>query len=623
MKNRNLRKKRKKSVEKFINSSLEQIKSNFINNERLLYCNLSIQGKKAEFITKIVFLSVLLGMSLFFIFSLLNLQISLLMLNEFLILSFSFLFLILFFSLFFILKSKIFKTYNFLCFSNVKLYISHSYGRLYSFNSIFLRDIKAISFKYKKRSSMNNFRGNVMIYTNEPKLSPIIVKNMKNLLNLQNVIESIIYEYGHVKERLDESITKKNYHLPLTIELSKKRNNKILKKLKRLKITNYISIPSIFILILLFLFFYFQGDLIFNLDSNTNLLIFQILTLFGFIFTTIYGPLFIVSLLVTIKKINERILPENSRLIIYENNLTVKHNGKSTSVDFNEHVFLKPIIVGKPTRQILSWTNFIDGFQIINPINDEKVLTFGPIDYFTELYEFIYCHVLKWKKSNSFLLDRKTLEELVTNDLGKRFNEIENLNEKKEYYIERTDYNLINQPIPYYILQNFQNYLDPDEEIIYYHVPKISFKKNVALIISIMIYSIIMFYLMFYLPTIDFSYFFVIIIIIIISVFPLIFCCFSSMSLTGKILLKKSIFAFSNKKILIKYNKVYCFVPYKNIKFIEKKESRNRASVNIFLKNEMLNSPFLLKDIISIPLMKKENEIFKKINYIIKKYKES
>ncbi|MGQ4876067.1 MAG: hypothetical protein ACP6IY_18530 [Promethearchaeia archaeon] len=462
-----------------------------------------------------------------------------------------------------------------------------------------------------------------MIYTNEPKLSPIIVKNIKNLLNLQNVIESIIYEYGHVKERLDESITKKNYHLPLTIELSKKRNNKILKKLKRLTITSFISILSIFILMIFFLIFYFQTDIIFNLDNNLNVLIFHIITLFGFIFIMIYGPLFIISLLLTRKKINERILPENSKLIIYENNFTVKDDGKSTSMDFNDHVFLKPIIVGKPTRQILSWTNFIDGFQIINPINDEKVLTFGPIDYFTELYEFIYCHLLQWKKSNSFLLDKKTLEELINNDFSKRFSEIESVNEKKEYYVEITDYDLNNQPVPYHVIQNFQNYLDPDEKIIYYHIPKISFKKNAAIIIFFIIYSIIIFYLIFYLLIIDFSYFFVIFIIIIISVFPLIFCCFSSMTLTGKILLKKSIFAFSNKKILIKYNKVYCFVPYKNIKFIEKKESRNRANVNVFLKNEMLNSPFLLKNIISIPLMKKENEIFKKINYIIKKYQES
>ena len=94
-------------------------------------------------------------------------------------------------------------------------------------------------------------------------------------------------------------------------------------------------------------------------------------------------------------------------------------------------------------------------------------------------------------------------------------------------------------------------------------------------------------------------------------------------SLSGKLTMKKSIFVFTNQKIIAKIDKDILMTPYLNIASISSMKRKTQYEIEIMLNNPIESSPFMNKFVMYIPHVPKHSDLLDRINHLRKERTQS
>ncbi|MFX1259740.1 MAG: hypothetical protein ACFFAN_17950, partial [Promethearchaeota archaeon] len=162
------------------------------------------------------------------------------------------------------------------------------------------------------------------------------------------------------------------------------------------------------------------------------------------------------------------------------------------------------------------------------------------------------------------------------------------------------------------ILQPILNYLNPDEKVCFIFKPEINTNKNIILIL-VGIFCLIMFFAILF---ISFVLFFVLFLPITIgAIWGILNIC----SLSSKLTMKKSIFIFTNQKIIAKIDKNILMTPYLNIASISSVNRKTQYEIEILLKKPIESSPFMNKFVMYIPHIPKNSDLIERIKHLRRK----
>ncbi|MFX1307907.1 MAG: hypothetical protein ACFFDG_13935 [Promethearchaeota archaeon] len=198
------------------------------------------------------------------------------------------------------------------------------------------------------------------------------------------------------------------------------------------------------------------------------------------------------------------------------------------------------------------WDEKFDEINIFLNSSDIN-LEFGPLSNFTDLYEYFYCYFFVWKAKNGYFFTMDQLKDLSIEtkiiDQTPKYKDFEK--EFKGMEIDfKSSYNDIYQEI--------QNYLDSDEKIMLYYIPKKTPKHE--------------------------------------------------------------IYIFTNKKVIFKYSRKYDISLYSNIGAIARHNAKQKTyGISLGLINSLKGIRYFNKYSINILKIPSENNLFEKLKYLIEK----
>ncbi|MFX1443494.1 MAG: hypothetical protein ACFFHV_08785 [Promethearchaeota archaeon] len=162
----------------------------------------------------------------------------------------------------------------------------------------------------------------------------------------------------------------------------------------------------------------------------------------------------------------------------------------------------------------------------------------------------------------------------------------------------------------------FLNYLNPNENVFFSFIPEININKKILQIIIGFI-CLMMFFVILFISLVLFLILFIPIII------GMIWGIMTLCSLSGSLAMKRSIFIFTDQKIIAKYDKHILMTPYLNIASISSMTKKTHYEVEILLKKAIESSPFINKFGIYIPHVPKNSDLIDKIKHLRKKATQS
>jgi hypothetical protein len=304
----------------------------------------------------------------------------------------------------------------------------------------------------------------------------------------------------------------------------------------------------------------------------------------------------------------KRMSNAEQELIIEENKVYLKNN-TDLPIQFNSSTSLYFLNTLKPSSYPKEW-NKKDTLWI-RPFYDSKEgYIFGPIDRLPIIYEFFIFYLIKWKGDNANLFQK---------------NELDNLEKESTLYSKQreTPLDTISEKISY--LQNYEitddikkatlNYLNPDERISFVYKPTIPLYRNfIYLAVGIIVILIGLFFFNPFLGEFDFLSF--ISFIFIMTLVPL-FCCIQGVcSLSSKLLMRKSLYIFTNRKLIYKYGQKYCLITYGNINsasYQKRRLTHKYQDIILNLKLPVENNPYLNKAIAYLACIPYNSNILKEI----------
>ncbi|MFX1277661.1 MAG: hypothetical protein ACFFHV_08790 [Promethearchaeota archaeon] len=684
----------------------EQLYNNLIPNEKILH---KFRAHKPSKIDKIFILSIvgtIITVIITSIISVIRRGLGYLFSPYLLLMYFIYFPLVLIVSL--IMRKKLsYKREYYVIFTNKKVYIYESAHQEEYINSIELKSIKLITFKFKRHSDKLNANGTIDFFSDEIKpeqKNRILIRGVQNLLINQNIIESIMWDYGNVKERLETIKSENQIRLPYDFELDKVLWKKV-NKSNRISST-FIIISIISIVIGLIGIIY---DFINSKDTTIYSLLFVCILSIG-LTDILISPRRKISLSKILSPKNDIIL----RLI--EKELILIKGDSSNSFPFNSSFYIDLYNTFYSSK--IEAEKFIGGIKIKSAYEDIEEIKFGPTKDYLKVAEIIYLNYLSWKAKQGFLRNEKTFtqsKETLAVDLPIRDSQLKT--DKEEIKISFTPLTIIllvmcvvytglyisvftsnlilhsffdifdllyitgflitifviykkkrygfifaiiisaglailytlilayidivymgsmlvlaileyrnyarNYQLPIenssyrelsdQMMQPFYKYLNPEEEILLTFKPQISIQNHILMIIVGFLSMILLFSMISFIIRFSFILF---LIILTLAMFGSLFGMITLCMLPGTLLMKNSIFLFTNEKIITKYGKDYLMIPYINIKSIKSSNKRMHYDIEISLIHDLDSNPFIDKSLIYVQHIPKNSDILEKIKSI-------
>ncbi|TFF88111.1 MAG: hypothetical protein EU550_01905 [Promethearchaeota archaeon] len=441
------------------------------------------------------------------------------------------------------------------------------------------------------------------------------LKNIPNLSEFQKKFESILYEFGNIRENWIELEEGSNVSLPKEFQISQERLIDVKKRGKR-QIYYAIGIPLISMIAFLCILFLEASGILFSLIDET---ISFIIHLLGIILGPLIAIMGFIGPLMERREIQKRTCRLDANLIIQDNYIIHRNNNSSKKININELTNVKHAKIKNPYNKIVNWEENIDGVLIQRSYDSEEQIIFGPIDNFSQKYAILFNYCILWKANNGLLLKKGELikkklkrEDIITQKRKRKisYSKLEPV-QKQEFTFEPRDPSGL-------IYNKFKNYLNPDEKVLLTYKSTVTLKRNIILILI----SIAAFIGLLYLAFTDIwevNFLLGLFGVILPIVIP-IFCCLSQIcSLSSKWLQKDSIFVFTTEKILANYSNKYAITPYQNIDNIAISRSRfhpNVQDIMINLKTSLGGNPLWNNYMILISKVPDQNALIEKIRYI-------
>ncbi|MFX0076416.1 MAG: hypothetical protein ACFE96_13325 [Candidatus Hermodarchaeota archaeon] len=490
-------------------------------------------------------------------------------------------------------KSRLRKEF-FLVITNEKIHMLMEQGRVTSVDSIRLTSIKSIIFKKKWTLRKNRVYSKIILITDDLKRyqkNKIVLQNIQNLPDIYKRLESILWNYANIRERIHMLYDKHRIKLPFIFKIEQKTFQRY---------TRYRSIVEVLFII---------SIIVIGMGIVFIFLNFEFIVNLGFL---LFGSAFAVMFLVYRTILNNLITPKDNQLILEKDKINLKRGEGPETLYFNELVYLDFHQTQDLKKSPTGSFEVVGAIVIKESLNSSKKIKFGPIFDFYKFLEIIYLHILNWKGEKGFILGKEQIQDIMT---------------KVEPKISQT---IVQEPIMIKLEESYiddeimvhvQNYLESDEKIVFTYKPIVNLTRQIFFSI-LAIFSFILLYL-----SIQLSYTFNSINIFVITIFTLIFPIAYGMvalcSLPGIIMEKKTLYIFTNQKMIIKFPKQFVITKINNIASINRTNRRKKYHLQINLKAEISNSPYIDKSSITIQNIPKENNLLEKMKYLREKMKES
>ena len=481
--------------------------------------------------------------------------------------------------MFFMFKISPYRKEFFLVITDKKLYLYTKTGRVDSIDSINLTSIKAALFKKKRFIKKSKDLGKIVLISTDLKKyqkNKIEIQNIKNLKFTYQKFESILWHYGNLKERIETFRNNNNIFLPYTFKIEQQTFNKI---------TRYGRIFTILLIICIvaigigFMGIFLQMHFIIII----NLLVF--------------GSGFVVMSLVFRFMIKNILTPIMNQLNLEEDKIVLIGEEFSETIFFNDKVNLDFHQIQDFKKSSIGTYEILGAIIVKESIDSLKMIKFGPIFEFYNFLEVCYLHLLNWKGEQGLLLEKDQLQYIKK----EKFRDVVHVVNTEQKKAKLEEVYLDNE-----ILTHVRNYLEKDEQILFKYKPEYNIKKNIIIGIA----GIFSFILLLLIPFVSINFF---IITIFILIFPITFGFLALCVLPGKLMEKKSVYIFTNQKIIIKYPKQFLITKINNISSIKRINKRNRYHIVINLKNELENSPFIDKGALTIQNIPKDNILIDRV----------
>jgi hypothetical protein len=429
----------------------------------------------------------------------------------------------------------------------------------------------------------------------------------------QVILESILLEFGNIRERWDHLKNSANIEFPIQFQVSEEKLYGINKKLKIYSIIIFILSVGSIIWSSIFVFLIIKEFLFPSED--------QIMYLVMFFLLLPIIPSIVIAFILKMRQEMELMkiagLGEESKLIIDENDIILKEKNKIMKISIGKLTNISYIKIKNPFDDISKWKESVDGIMIRPTHSSEKQIAFGPIENVSYLLSLIFYHIIIKKGENGFLYSKS---QLLKNQI--RVNELQSIETTKTVLrskvdrIEKKTFNF-EKLIPEENLEEINKYIESGDYIVLQHIPKISFMSDLI----IFIHNVLGFIGAFYLAFIIIPEYRVVLrnLAILLLMVPIGGFCFHSCIFSEKRNRKTSRFFFTTEKIIQKTKKQLFIIKYQNIESIGKSRfsfQYKTYDIELNLRTPLPNNRFLNKFSLIIPNVPKGDLLIDKIRYL-------
>ena len=307
------------------------------------------------------------------------------------------------------------------------------------------------------------------------------------------------------------------------------------------------------------------------------------------------------------------LVTSDMELEIKENEIIIEAKTNKLNLNFSEKMMVKLLRCRDFTQPSKKKVSLIGTLHIKANYKSSTGWKFGPIKSYLKLFEVFNLSLLNWKARKGLLFSLNYLERLKTPK--DKYTIRSDLKQRK--FLTEFEKKKLLKPITLSpeLKQSIQNYVNPNENILFFYKPEIQIRKTLFKGFLGIISLILSFFVIFLNP---FDSFMSSIILFMIFLLIGLFGILSLFTLHGLLFLKKSNYIFTDQKILIKYSEKILMTPYNNISLITPNKRNNIIQIN--LKQDLENNPFIRKAVITIPFNPNNKKLIQQIRFLQKKY---
>jgi len=301
--------------------------------------------------------------------------------------------------IFFMFRKSPFRKEFCLVITDKKLYLYTKAGRVDSIDSIDLTSIKAALFKKKRYIKKNEDIGKIVLISNDLNKvhkNKIEIQNIKNLKFAYQKLESILWHFGNLKERINMFKSKNNIHLPYTFEIEQQTFNRYT---RYRRIFDYLIIICIIAIGIGFIGIFLQF----------NFMIIVIFILFGGGF---------VGLFVYYRYMISKVLtPLGNQFNLEESNVKLNGDEFSNIIPLSDEINLDYVQLPDFKKSSTGSFEVVGAVIIKESLDSSKMIKFGPIFKFYDFLEVIYLSILNWKGEQRLLLTKEQLQTIKKEEI--------------------------------------------------------------------------------------------------------------------------------------------------------------------------------------------------------------
>jgi len=285
-----------------------------------------------------------------------------------------------------------FKETYYIVITNDKIYIYY-YTKEGGAEKLFPVKISSIKTAFfRKRVFDGRNKGTIDIKTDERGGESYTIKFVPEILKLQSIIESALYEFGMFKQRWTIKKNKLNLELPHSFEISPEKFDTIKKRFRLFNIICGVCLSIIFGIALLMIF-------------GKALLI---IIFFGIALLSCFAVPIFYQYLKYIMPMNKISSSKDDKLILESDKLIYSTSKTLRKIQLNEYISLNVILLSKYETKAN-----IYGIQIKEVFNSKNYINFGPLDNEAEIYEYLFDYFINWKKEKDLLLTQEKLVKII------------------------------------------------------------------------------------------------------------------------------------------------------------------------------------------------------------------
>lgn len=434
-----------------------------------------------------------------------------------------------------------------------------------------------------------------------------MIGNIPNFTYFQTIIESILYEFGNVKQ------LKINFPTSRKVKVSEFKYQKNMKSIRGF-------IISITITIIISILIYYFLDLYFFVEIWYNWIVIGAIVFFnGFMGIYLLREIILTKL---------RTTPRNSLLIIENDYIKYHSDIVKIRIDLSRYITFGFAKSKNPTTNPMKLEQNYDYIEIYD-INHPKIkIKIGPVDNITEELRFLSGFLLDWKAKQELLYSKENLLNLdrqLRPDIIKEV-ELEKVNKQfsEQMLIESLKSSVPKEKIDFY--QYVLELLSPNEKVIKLANPQVSIIKPLLRLIVGSCYTVLtIIFISFYITSPPYLLSIIlnpilIFLIPIISVFGVfIFCCLGSGFYSLYRTLNNTTYLLTNDQLMIITPKGINNLKLENINSATKSETIEKTyNIDIVLKKPDPRLEGIFKFAVSLSHISQENYFYEQLQFLMK-----